>query len=330
MRSLFISQPGCQLSLDQEMAVVKQGDMVLQRVQIPLLEQILVFGTSQLSTQLIRACLRQEVPIAYLSRMGYCYGRVVPIQQGYRQLVRRQQQLQAEELLGAARQIVRAKLRNSRVLLMRQQRRKPLEAVAAAIQVLEYLAEQALGAGSLSQVMGLEGAGAASYFPALGGCISNPDFSLTDRSRRPPGNPVNAVLSFGYQVLWNCLLTLLEIQGIDPYYGCLHQGSERHPALASDLLEEFRPGIVDSLMLQLVNGRVLKVGEDFEYRQGGCFLGEGGRKKYLQAFVQRMEESVASSEDDREPRWHLLTQQIKAYKQFVYDPTLAYRPHLIR
>src|SRR5512141_2229481 len=111
MRSLYVSQQGCYLSLQQEMVVIKQGKTVLDEVQLPLLEQILVFGKSQLTTQLIRACLQREIPVAYLSRMGYCYGRILPITRGYRQLARYQQQLSLVEQLTVARAIVQAKLK---------------------------------------------------------------------------------------------------------------------------------------------------------------------------------------------------------------------------
>lgn len=113
MRSLYISQQGCYVSLEQETIVVKQGKMVLGQVQIPHLEQILVFGKSQITTQVIRTCLWRNIPIVYLSRMGYCYGRILPIERGYRQLSRYQQQLQDVERLLVARQIVQAKLKNS-------------------------------------------------------------------------------------------------------------------------------------------------------------------------------------------------------------------------
>ena len=114
--------------------------------------------------------------------------------------------------------------------------------------------------------------------------MSNPAFVFMARSRRPPGNPVNAMLSFGYQILWNHLLSLIELQGLDPYYACLHQGSERHAALASDLIEEFRSPIVDSLVLYLVNRGVMDIDRDFEHHEGGCYLNDLGRKKYLKAF----------------------------------------------
>ena len=123
MRTLYLSQQGCYVSLNQEVLRVKQGQEILQEVQLPLLEQVLVFGKSQLTTQVIRACLWRNIPIVYLSRMGYCYGRIIAIERGYRQLSRYQQDLSGLERLLAAQAIVQAKLLNSRVLLQRQQRR---------------------------------------------------------------------------------------------------------------------------------------------------------------------------------------------------------------
>lgn len=325
MKTLYVSQQGCYLSLRQESVLIKRGDAILDEVQLPLLEQILIFGKSQVTTQVIRACLQREIAIAYLSRMGRCYGRVLSIAQGYRQLARHQQLLAPELQLQTARVIVQAKLRNSRVILMRQQRRRSTEQTALAIESLAYLVQQAGAAESIARLMGLEGAGAASYFSAFGECLSGEGFVFLARSRRPPGNPVNAMLSFGYQVLWNHLLTLIELQGLDPYCGCLHQGHERHAALASDLIEEFRSSIVDSLVLYLVNRELVSAEADFEYHTGGCYLNQSGRRKFLQAFVQRMEESV-----EGQPRWNLLSQQVRTYKQFVYDPSRLYSPYLIR
>lgn len=329
MRSLYVSQQGCYLSLSQEMIVIKQGQTVLDEVQLPLIEQILIFGKSQVTTQAICACLQRDVPIVYLSRMGYCYGRSLPITRGYRQLSRYQQQLSQVERLVIARAIVQAKLKNSRVMLLRQQRRQGLETIALAIQSLEHLVKQSATAETIDRLMGLEGAGAASYFAAFGDCLSNTAFVFVARSRRPPGNPVNAMLSFGYQVLWNHLLSLIELQGLDPYYACLHQGTERHAALASDLVEEFRAAIVDSLVLYLVNRGIVDAERDFEYHDGGCYLNDSGRKKYLQAFLQRMEEKLQTDAEEQ-PRWNLLMQQVKAYKQSVYDPSRLYQPYLIR
>ncbi|MEG4320851.1 MULTISPECIES: CRISPR-associated endonuclease Cas1 [unclassified Microcoleus] len=330
MRTVYVSQPGCYVSLHREMLVIKKGEVILGEVQLPLLEQVLIFGQSQVTTQAIRTCLWRNIPIAYLSRMGYCYGRILPIERGYRQLSRYQQQLGFVERLQVAQRIVQAKLKNSRVILQRQQRRQASEVIAFAIQCLEHLIKKAGEAETIERLMGLEGAGAAQYFSAFEECLNHPDFVFVSRSRRPPGNPVNAMLSFGYQVLWNHLLSLIELQGLDPYSACLHQGTDRHAALASDLIEEFRAPIIDSLVLYLVNNGMMKADEDFVYCNSGCFLNNCGRHKFLTAFVRRMEENFTNNSGDSQPKWDLLNQQVKEFKHFAYNPIQLYQPYQIR
>lgn len=329
MRTLYVSQQGCYVSLQQETLIVKQGETVRAQVQLPLLEQILIFGKSQVTTQVIRTCLWRDIPIAYLSRMGYCYGRVMPIERGYRQLSCYQQQLSPVERLITASAIVQAKLKNSRVLLRRQRKRRESELLEQVLQRLDYLALQAVEADSLERLMGFEGAGAVQYFSAFGECLDNPEFAFGGRTRRPPGNPVNAMLSFGYQMLWNHLLALIEIHGLDPYQACLHQGTQRHAALASDLIEEFRAPLVDSLVMYLINRNLVDEKKDFVYHNGGCYLNDCGRTKYIKAFVQRMEEEVQTDSGYKQPKWNLLNQQVKTYKQFVYNPAQLYQPYLM-
>ncbi|MFO0210721.1 MAG: CRISPR-associated endonuclease Cas1, partial [Pseudanabaena sp.] len=156
------------------------------------------------------------------------------------------------------------------------------------------------------------------------------DFRFGGRVKRPPSNPVNALLSFGYMVLWNHLLSLIELQGLDPYFAFLHQDSDRHPALASDAIEEFRAPIVDSLVLYLINNGMMSRVDDFEFRDGGCFLNESGRRKFLRAFLMRMEERVRNDAGEDVPRWDLLMGQVRKFKGYVYDPSGGYKPYLIR
>lgn len=330
MKTLYVSQQGCYVSLHQETLRIQHQGKILATAQIPLIEQILIFGKSQITTQAIRTCLWQNIPIAYLSRLGYCYGRVLPIERGYRQLSRYQQELSLLDKLITAKNLVTAKIKNSRVLLQRQYRRNSNSNLVVSIDTLQHLLTKIPQVDNLQTLMGYEGAAAESYFSAFGEALNHPDFIFLARSRRPPGNPVNALLSFGYQVLWNHLLTLIELQGLDPYQACLHQGSERHAALASDLIEEFRAPIVDSLVLSLIHHRSINADRDFSYRDGGCYLNDTGRKQYLSSFIQRMDELLSSEDGDKQPRWDLLTQQVKQYKQFVYTPTYSYQPYLIR
>jgi CRISP-associated protein Cas1 len=213
---------------------------------------------------------------------------------------------------------------------MRQARSRAVDGLDVLIQNLEYLADRVLLMADVESLMGVEGAAAACYFGGFAGCLSDRDFVFGGRVKRPPGNPVNAMLSFGYMVLWNHLLSLVELQGLDPYFAFLHQDSERHPALASDAIEEFRAPIVDSLVLYLINNGMMSVVNDFEFRDGGCFLNESGRRKFLRAFLMRMEERVKNEVGEDMPRWDLLMEQVRKMKRYVYDPSGGYKPYLIR
>lgn len=144
MLTLYVVQQGCYVCLDQQKLLIKRGESILGEVQLPLLEQVLVFGRSQITTQVIHACLKNQIPIAFLSRMGYCYGRIMPIAWGYRQLARYQQQLTPQDRLIIAQKIVEAKLRNSRVFLMRQYRTRRKESLDLAIKSLDYFAQKTL------------------------------------------------------------------------------------------------------------------------------------------------------------------------------------------
>jgi CRISP-associated protein Cas1 len=329
MATLYLLDQGCRVALRNEALLVYQQAVLKQTVQLPTLERVLVFGSAHLTTPVIRACLRREVGIGYLSRQGRCYGRVLPIRLGYRSLFRLQQSLAAEAGLGAARAMVTAKIQNSRVLLLRSQRRRPLPALEEAITFLDYFAQKARGAVSLETLRGYEGAAAAQYFPAFGLMLTEPDFVMTQRSRRPPLNPVNALLSFGYSVLWNHLLGQIELQGLDSYLGIFHTANDRHPALTSDLLEEFRAPIIDSLVVWLINSRVIQAMDDFEFRDGGCFLNERGRRTFLKYFIQEMNELV-QVDSSMLPRWALLEKQVSAFKRFLYHSEEEYLPYRIR
>ncbi|MCS6958628.1 MAG: CRISPR-associated endonuclease Cas1 [Pseudanabaenaceae cyanobacterium SKYGB_i_bin29] len=321
MRTLYLIEQGTTVLLRGENLYVKD-----EAIPLPYLECILVFGIVQITTQVVRACLERGIPIAYLSRSGFCYGRTLPLGWYDWRVSAHQQAVSEEVLLNIARQMVAAKIANGRVLLQRQQRKRNVPDLALAIDSLGHFVGQTRFATSNAQLMGLEGAGASVYFSAWEHLLTNPDFIFIARSRRPPTNPVNAMLSFGYQVLWNHLLFAIELQQLNPFYGCLHSSHHGHAALASDLLEEFRAPIIDSLVIWLVNNRVMQPANHFEYRDGGCYLNQAGKKKFLQHFVSRMEGRLKLDEQDQ-PRWALIHRQVKLYREALQ--TGVYHPYRI-
>ncbi len=322
MMTLYLTRQGCVVHVHQETLQIKEQGKLIQTVQLPQLSLVLVLGVIHWTTPALRACLQRQINVAFLSRQGWCYGHLTALECRYRHLMRLQQNVSAAARLQAAQRIVQAKLLNSRVLLMRQQRRDVTPDFSLAIRSLAYLAERTTQTTTTEELMGLEGTGAALYFQALGQCLEG--MSLVKWSRRPPLDPANALLGFGYAVVWNHIYALLELHGLDPYEACLHQGHRQHAALTSDLLEEFRAPLIDSLVLQLVNSRVIKPDDDFEFREGGCFLNESGKRKFLQAFLQRMEPKSEAS------RWNTLDGQVRSYRKFIYQSEHMYEPFRIR
>jgi CRISPR-associated protein Cas1 len=185
--------------------------------------------------------------------------------------------------------VVRAKLTNQRALLMRALRgegERGSEELAA--QGIADLLRKLDGAESVETVLGLEGSGAAYYFGEFGRFLRSPagGFDFAARNRRPPKDPVNALLSFAYAMLTKDCFSAVCTVGFDPYKGFFHAGKHGKPSLALDLLEEFRPVIADSVVLTLVNNEMLTPA-DFVRWKDACQLTEEGRKKFFQAYEQR-------------------------------------------
>lgn len=325
MQTLYVSRQDCRLSLRGELLVVSHQDTILQEVQLPLLDLILLFGNPQVTTQAIHACLKRQIPLIYLSQNGYGYGRLAPIKAKNRHVAEKQQAMTPEHKLSLAKGIISAKIKNSKVLLQRQFRRHNMMDKTHSLNTLTNCLAKVKTATSTEQLMGIEGAAAASYFPAFGRCLRHPDFQFTHRNHRPPKDPINALLSFGYQLLWNHLLALIENFGLDPYQGCFHQSHHGHAALVSDLLEPFRAPIIDSLVLWLVNCNIFHINQDFIYEQNGCFLNAHGRVKYLRSFRHRMQEAPQNF-----TRWDYLLQTVRTYQQSVLNPTLPHQTYAIR
>lgn len=188
--------------------------------------------------------------------------------------------------LSIAQEIVIAKLRNSRVML----RRNHPDAPAAALNEIRRLTSRVKSADSLQTLLGIEGAAARVYFANFGAMIKseNSVFDFQTRNRRPPKDPVNAVLSFLYSMLIRQAMVSAMMIGFDPYMGFYHQPKYGRPALALDLAEEFRPLIADSATLTLFNNAELKE-KDFIHRSGAVSLTQDGRRTVIRAFERRMD-----------------------------------------
>jgi CRISPR-associated protein Cas1 len=175
--------------------------------------------------------------------------------------------------------------------------RNHLEPPARAVEALKRLAKQALQAGALESLLGIEGTAAHHYFGHFGGMIKvddeseRPAFDFSHRNRRPPRDPVNALLSLGYSLLVRDLTIVCHAIGFDPFIGFYHQPRFGRPALALDLMEGFRPLIVDSAVLSAINTRMVTA-DDFLSAGESVALTPRGRKRFLQSYEQRMDALV--------------------------------------
>ena len=297
------------------------------RVEIPIreVERILIFGNIQLTTPVIQACLQEKIIVLFLATSGQYKGHIWNWESTHldNELVQVKKHGNLDFQLPFSQAIVRGKLMNSRQLLLRLNRKRQVPEVAKAIAGInsDTLAVDAVQ--NLDSLRGYEGVAATRYFPALGKLITNPDFSFSLRNRQPPMDPVNSLLSFGYTLLFNNVLSLIIAEGLSPYFGNFHYSEDKKnkPFLAFDLMEEFRSPIVDSFVLKLVNSSVVKP-KDFEsvVTTGGVYLKSGPRKVFLEQFEQRMNESISHPDVQFQVCYRLAIQlQIRRYKRYLLD-----------
>ncbi|NMF84113.1 CRISPR-associated endonuclease Cas1 [Nodosilinea sp. P-1105] len=327
MSLLYLTQQGTRLQKEHGRFLLSLPDRTNVAIPMTEVEQVMVFGNISLTTPTIAACLSRHIPVVFLSQSGTYRGHLWSADYDDHRAEAAQYACRDDLAFqwAVAQAIVRGKAWNSKQLLLKLNRRRQLDTVALAIRridrdlaAIDQLSATETG---LDQLRGHEGAIAAHYFPALGELIANLNFSFTTRARRPPTDPVNALLSFGYMLLFNNVLSLLHLEGLNPYLGNLHR-SDRHEAhLAFDLMEEFRSPIVDTLVLTLLNQQVFKP-EDFlpPKANGAVYLDDTSRRRYLQAFEDRIMTTLHHPDaPDPVPYRRIIQLQIRRYKACLLD-----------
>lgn len=298
---LYVQSPRAYVRKEGDNIVVEVEREPVAEVHLNDTSQVALFGASSLTTPLLHECFRREIPVTYLSYGGWFLGHTVGT--GHRNVETRTQQYRASfdaaVCLGLARGWVVAKIANGRTLLRRNGRDdetepgKGLDGVLAGLKSDQRHAEKAAG---LESLLGIEGAAASRYFQNFASLLKNDPaapwpFDFRGRNRRPPRDPVNALLSFGYALLTREWTVALSAVGLDPYRGFYHQPRFGRPALALDMMEPFRPLIVDSVVITVINTGEVQ-GKDFIQAAGSCALKEPARKAFIAAFERRMQQEV--------------------------------------
>ncbi len=287
---LHVSEHGSKVGVAGEELIVSKDGETLGRARLIEVSQVNIHGNAQLTTQALRACARAGIPVLYFGFGNWFSASVVGLP--HRNIGLRQAQFRASFDVGRclfiARAMVTAKISNQRVLLRRNARRLS----SSVLDELKRLRVKASQAPSLESLLGLEGLAARHYFGAFPLMLkTDDDIRFDGRNRRPPTDPVNAVLSFCYAMLAKEATVALHTVGLDPYQGFYHQGRYGRASLALDLMEEFRPLLADSVVLTLFNNRQV-VSDDFYFAGHGCSLKQRAKKAVIAAFERRMSEEV--------------------------------------
>jgi CRISPR-associated protein Cas1 len=273
--------------------IVTRGEEEIGRARLKDVSQLVLCGNIGVSAQTVQLLCEAEIPIVHLSRGHWFYGvtRGITLRNAYDRAAQYRVAADPALTLSFARALVAAKGQNQRTLLMRNASPRPEREVAQISALLRKVGV----ASDLGALLGLEGGIAAKYFSRFGDLLRPVDLEATwdfnARNRRPPLDPVNALLSFGYALLAKeCTVALLS-EGLDPWWGFYHQPRHGRPALALDLMEEFRPLVVDSAVLTAINTGMVRNG-DFVTSTAGCVLSDRARKAFIRAYEARLDQLV--------------------------------------
>lgn len=317
MSVLYLTEQYSSVRLEDETLVVKVPEdkrtgREARKTRIPMMKvsQVVVYGDITLTTAAIQSLIAQRSEICYLTRYGKFIARVSgdDHKHGQLRLMQRRAHDDPNAQMHVASVCVRAKLHNQRTLLLRSARSRDsqildssAEQIGQMIERLDSLPDEAAAPVNasrpqqdtlLGKLMGLEGAAASAYFQGYRELLADPWAELfTGRHKRPPTDPVNTLLSYGYTLLISQAAAAAQIVGFDPYVGYLHSTQYGKPALALDIVEMFRAPVVDSVVLTLLNNRMLGE-DDFEEELGSWRLSDSGRRTFLTKFEERLNTTI--------------------------------------
>ena len=298
--TLYVMTQGAYLHRDHLPVKVEIEKETRLSVPIHHLESVCVFGNIMVSPGVMQLCAEHGTAFTFMSETSRLIARVDAPQSG-NVLLRREQFRKAdkpEESLKIARWIIAGKLQNARGVLMRTarqvERQDDIAALDKAAERIAYIIRALERAASVDESRGYEGEGAKIYFGVFNNLMKQQreDFKITERNRRPPLDPTNALLSFSYALLLHDCVAALTAAGLDPNVGFLHSDRPGRPSLALDLMEEFRPMIADRHVLTLINRKEVDKG-GFKKRDGGAVeMSDAARKAVVSGYQQRKQEEV--------------------------------------
>ena len=281
-----------------ERLAITKDDSEPVHVRLADTSQLVLQGNVYVTTPTLHELMRRDIPVSWHSFGGWFLGHTIGTGHANVELRTAQYRGSFDDAvcLKLARGLVQAKIRNCRTMLRRNTRTET--GLEAALTGLSQLADRAGRTRDMDTLLGVEGAAAAIYFQRLPGMLRSDEgkdagalFKMESRNRRPPTDPINAMLSFGYAMLTRTFVNTLTAVGFDAYRGFYHQPRYGRPALALDMMEPFRPLIVDSAVIMAVNNGEIQL-KDFVRESVGTSLSDAGRKRFIATLERRLGQEV--------------------------------------
>jgi|Wag4MinimDraft_8_1082659.scaffolds.fasta_scaffold00019_7 CRISPR-associated protein Cas1 len=321
MSTLYITKQNTQLTKKGKRIVVTEKNDIAADVPLINVEQVIIIGKVGITGATIQLLLDENIPITYLSYYGHYKGRLVP-EQSKNSILRLKQfeGYQDENLkLKISKIIVGAKLKNMKNILLKKSRTaSDLEDVQNKAEEIKDLINKLKDADDENQLRGYEGIGSRYYFSQFNKLL-NYNFKFNGRNRRPPTDPVNSMLSFGYSLLLNEVLTAISISGLDPYIGFFHSVEYGKPSLALDLMEEFRQPIIDILVKNIINKKIIDE-DDFRKDGSKVLFTDESKKIFLQEYERKLEKYVKYNDEKENLSWRKTIQhQIKLFRKTIVN-----------
>ena len=333
LQTLYVSQPGVWLTKEHDRVVVSHRHQVLVSLPLGRVDQIALLGNAMVSTALLRACAGRRIAVAFSAPGGPWAGLAAdPISDQALVVAQWRAQQQPDLQLMFARQFIEGKLHNARTVLRRFSRRDGSPSIQDAVHLIDDCQYRLAACDNLNSLRGLEGTAARHYFEAMRALLPE-GIEFGSRSRRPPRDPVNVMLSLGYTVVLHNLHTLLRLQGLNPHLGHLHRSTAGSFALASDLIEEFRAVVVDAVVLtQLRQGAIgpadFERDADAEYP---CQMRQTARRRFIAALEGKLDSVFTHPRLQRTLDFRRTMQaQAEHYRRVLLREEAVYQPLKLR
>lgn len=328
MTVLYVTEQGATIGLAGGRVSVRKGDKRIAELPEMQLEQIVIVGHSHLTPALIAHCFARGIDVSYLSSLGRYRGRLQSTPSGEGELRLRQYARASNEAfkLATATAIVRGKIESMKATV--ESWRRLGEARRKIKLTLEQFREKAAGAHSSDQLCGYEGIATAHYYRAFrSALIENEEFRA--RQSHPPRDRVNALLSFGYTLLYQEVVAAIHLVGLDPYISFFHRPRRGHAALASDLMEEHRAPVIDAMVLKALNLRVF-TSADWEARPDGAWrLQPPALKRFLGLYARRLRVAVRDPKTgDEVTHQRLIERQVRHFARVLRGSDRVYQPYV--